>query len=152
AGYFEQALSALPHLPETRATREQAIDLRFALRSALQPSGDLGRMLVCLREAEALAETFDDPHRLARIALFLSRYCSLMGTYDQPTPAAQRPLALARARGDCALHAPATPTPGPAYAPGGDYRRAIACCREAVTPLGGGGRRERFGRVILPAV
>jgi len=26
-GYFEQALSALPHLPETRATREQAIDL-----------------------------------------------------------------------------------------------------------------------------
>ena len=52
-GYFEQALSAMPHLPETRATREQAIDLRFALRSALQPSGDLGRMLVCLREAEA---------------------------------------------------------------------------------------------------
>ena len=29
---FEQALSALPHLPETRATREQAIDLRLALR------------------------------------------------------------------------------------------------------------------------
>ena len=34
-GYFEQALSALPHLPETRDTREQAIDLRLALRSAL---------------------------------------------------------------------------------------------------------------------
>jgi predicted ATPase len=30
---FEQALSALPHLPETRATREQAIDLRLALRT-----------------------------------------------------------------------------------------------------------------------
>src|SRR5262249_40525255 len=37
-GYFEQALSALPHLPETRDTREQAIDLRLALRSALWPS------------------------------------------------------------------------------------------------------------------
>ena len=34
-GYFEQALSALPHLPETRDTCEQAIDLRLALRSAL---------------------------------------------------------------------------------------------------------------------
>ena len=34
-GYFEQALSALPHLPETRDTREQAIDLRLALRTAL---------------------------------------------------------------------------------------------------------------------
>jgi predicted ATPase len=34
-GYFEQALSALPHLPEHRDMREQAIDLRLALRSAL---------------------------------------------------------------------------------------------------------------------
>jgi class 3 adenylate cyclase len=33
-GYFEQAISALQHLPETRNTREQAIDLRLALRSA----------------------------------------------------------------------------------------------------------------------
>src|SRR5262249_23732785 len=40
-GYFEQALSALPHLRETRDTQEQAIDLRFALRNALMPSGDL---------------------------------------------------------------------------------------------------------------
>ena len=41
-GYFEQALSALSHLPETRATREQAIDLRLALRSALRPIWRLG--------------------------------------------------------------------------------------------------------------
>ena len=41
--YFEQALSALSHLPEQRDTREQAIDLRLALRSALSPlSGDHG--------------------------------------------------------------------------------------------------------------
>ena len=44
-GYFEQALSALAHLPETRDTREQAIDLRLALRTALFPSGDFGRIL-----------------------------------------------------------------------------------------------------------
>src|SRR5262252_5052224 len=50
-GYFEQALGALPHLPEQRATREQAIDLRLALRSALYPSGDHRRILVYLREA-----------------------------------------------------------------------------------------------------
>jgi hypothetical protein len=35
--YFEQALRALSHLPKTRDTREQAIDLRLALRSALLP-------------------------------------------------------------------------------------------------------------------
>ena len=44
-GSFEQALSALAHLPETRDTREQAIDLRLALRSALYPSGDAGRIV-----------------------------------------------------------------------------------------------------------
>ena len=63
-GYFEQALSALPHLPEQRDTREQAIDLRLALRSALLPSGDFGRILAYLREAEALAVALDDPRRL----------------------------------------------------------------------------------------
>ena len=40
-GSFEQALSALPHLPETRDTREQAIDLRLALRSAFEHAGRL---------------------------------------------------------------------------------------------------------------
>jgi predicted ATPase len=43
--YFEQALSALPHLSEQRDMREQAIDLRLALRSALLSSGDLERIL-----------------------------------------------------------------------------------------------------------
>src|SRR5712691_2752216 len=47
-GYFEQALSALQHLPETRDTREQAIDLRLALGSALRPVGDSGRLLRAL--------------------------------------------------------------------------------------------------------
>src|SRR5262249_16008597 len=36
-GSFEQALSILPRLPETHDTREQAIDLRLALRTALFP-------------------------------------------------------------------------------------------------------------------
>ena len=47
-GYFEQALSALPHLPEQRDTREQAIDLRLALRSALGPSGDAWGVFWCI--------------------------------------------------------------------------------------------------------
>jgi predicted ATPase len=65
-GYLEQALSALPHLLEQHDTREQAIDLRLALRSALLSSGDLGRILTYLREVEALAEALDDPHRARR--------------------------------------------------------------------------------------
>ena len=43
-GYVEQALRALAHLPETRDTLEQAIDLRLALRNALLPMGEQVRM------------------------------------------------------------------------------------------------------------
>src|SRR5262249_57762164 len=76
-GYFEQALSALPHLPEQRDTIEQAIDLRLALRTALRPLGDNARILAALREAEVLATTLDDQHRLGQVLIALSRYrCS----------------------------------------------------------------------------
>src|SRR4030095_2781418 len=62
-GYFEQALSALLHLPEQRAIHEQAIDLRLALRAALYPLGDWGRSLALLREAEGLVAALDDQRR-----------------------------------------------------------------------------------------
>ena len=72
-GCFEQALAALTHLPETRDTREQAIDLRLALRSALRRLATLGVSWRVLREAEALAAALDDPRRLGQVSLFLSQ-------------------------------------------------------------------------------
>jgi tetratricopeptide (TPR) repeat protein len=151
-GYFEQALSALLHLPEMRDTREQAIDLRLALRSALWPSGDLGRILAALREAEALAAALDDPHRLGRVLVFLSVHLYLMGAHDQAIAAAQRALRLATAGGEVVLHALANQYLGLAYLGQGDYRRAIACCRQTVAALDGARRHEHFGQAILPAV
>ena len=68
-GYFEQALSALAHLPETRDTNTLAIDLRLALRTALFPSGNSGRILAALQEAEALAAALDDPRRLGQVSI-----------------------------------------------------------------------------------
>jgi class 3 adenylate cyclase/DNA-binding winged helix-turn-helix (wHTH) protein/tetratricopeptide (TPR) repeat protein len=149
---FEQALSALPHLAETRETREQAIDLRFALRSALYPSGDLGRILANLREAEALAATLDDPRRLGRVSLFLSNHFRIMGEYDQAIAAAQRALALTTAGEEVVLRALAIRYLGGAYQAQGDYRRAIDCFRQAAMSLDGARRHERFGQVFLPAV
>jgi tetratricopeptide (TPR) repeat protein len=151
-GYFEQALNALPHLPETHATREQAIDLRLALRSALSPSGDAGRILTYLREAEALAAALDDPRRLGQVSMFLSQRFYVMGAHDQAIASAQRALAPAMADGDVVLQALANRYLGFAYEAQGDYRRAIDCLRETVASLDGARRRERFGRVILPAV
>jgi predicted ATPase/class 3 adenylate cyclase len=152
AGYFEQALSTLAHLPETRATREQAIDLRLALRTALFPSGDFRRILAALREAEALAVALDDPRRLGQVSAFLSNYFHIMGTYDQAITAAQRALALATASGEAVLHALANLRLGRAYQFQGDYCQAIACFGQAVAFFEGAPRRERFGQNFLPAV
>src|SRR4029453_11969662 len=69
---FEQALMAVQPLPNSRDTREQVIDLRLALHTALNPLGDFGRILANLREAETLAATLDDPRRLGWVLLFLS--------------------------------------------------------------------------------
>jgi class 3 adenylate cyclase/tetratricopeptide (TPR) repeat protein len=151
-GYFEQALSALRHLPEQRATRERAIDLRLALRSALLPSGDSGRILACLREAEALAVALDDPRRLGHISGFLSVHFRNMGAYDQAIAAAQRALALATAGGDGVVHALANLYLGAAYWAQGDYLWAIDCLRQTVASLHGTQRRERLGQTNLPSV
>jgi predicted ATPase/class 3 adenylate cyclase len=152
AGYFEQALSALPYLPEQRAMREQAIDLRLALRSALAPSGDSGRILAYLHEAESLAATLDDSHRLGQVLRLLSFHFYERGAYDQAIAAAQRALALATATGDVVLHALANRALGHAYRFQGDYRRAIDCLGQAAAALEGMWRRERFGSIVLPAV
>src|SRR5262249_52312127 len=118
---FEQALRALRHLPEQLITREQAIDLRLALRSAIMPPGDWGRILGYLREAEALAAALDDPRRLEQVSLFLSTHFLAMGAYDQAITAVQRTLALATASGDVVLHAQANRNLGEAYLVQGDY-------------------------------
>jgi len=149
-GYFEQALIALQHLPETRDTREQAIDLRLALRTAHLPSGDLGRILALLREAEALAAALNDPHRLGRVLCFLSNYFHVTGAYDQAIASAQRALTLARAGGDVVLQA--NYYLGRAYQARGDYRRAIACCEQTVASLDRARHHERFGQAFLLAV
>jgi tetratricopeptide (TPR) repeat protein len=149
---FEQALSALAHLPETRDTCEQAIDLRLALGLALVPSGNLGRTLGALREAESLAEALGDPRRLAQVSVRLSVHCYLTGEYDQAIAAAQRALALATASSEVVLRALANQYLGRAYHAQGDYRRAIDCFGQAVASLDGAWRRERFGQVYLPTV
>ena len=151
-GYFEQALDALPHLPVTRDTQEQAIDLRLALRSALLLSGNSRGILVALREAESLAVALDDSRRLGQVSGLLSVQFSLMGAHDQAIIAAQRALALATAGGEVILQALANRFLGAAYQAQGDYRRAIDCYRQTLETLDGARPHERFGLPIPPAV
>jgi class 3 adenylate cyclase/tetratricopeptide (TPR) repeat protein len=150
--YYEQALGALQHLPAQHGTREQAIDLRLALRTALFPSGDFPRILATLREAESLATILDDPRRLGQVSLSLSNYCHSMGTYDQSIAAAQHALALGAANADVVLQARANQFLGVAYHAEGDHRRAITYFRQAIASLDETQGYERLGEVFPPAV
>ena len=150
-GCFEQALSALPHLPET------ARHARAGHRSPARPaqcapavSATLGRILAYLREAEALAAALDDPRRLGQVSLFLSAHFRLMGAHDQAIAAAQRALALATAGGEVVLQALANHYLGGAYHAQGDYRRAIDCFAQTVATLRRGAA-PRALRASLPA-
>ncbi len=151
-GSFEQALSVLSQLPETRTTREQAIDLRLVLHNALLPSGDFGRILAYLREAEALAESLDDPRRLGQVSRFLSLHFYYKGAYDQAITSGERALTLATAGGDAVLQTLANQYLGIAYEAQGDYRRAIDCLRQTVVSLDGVRPHEHGWQLILPPV
>src|SRR5262245_60761036 len=121
----EQALAALTYLPESRATQEQAIDLRFDLRHALWQLGEFRQMLDYLREATTLAETLDDQPRLGRVSAYMCRYCREMGDHDGAVESGQHALAVAETLGDFALQVMAHHYLGVAYHTLGDYRQAL---------------------------
>ena len=142
---FEQALAALTHLPESRATQEQAIDLRFDLRNALWALGEIRQVLDYLREAATLAEALDDQPRLGRVSAYMCRYFREMGDHDGAVESGQHALAVAETLGDVALQVMAQHYLGVAYHILGDHRRAMGLLRSNVESLAGDLLRERFG-------
>ena len=150
--YVEQALAALTHLPESRATQEQAIDLRLDLRNPLLSLGDLRQMLDYLRQAETLAKAIDDQRRLGRISVYMCTYFREMGDQDGAAESGQQALAIAETLGDVALQVNALNFLGGTYHVLGDHRRAIGLLRRNVEALVGDLIRERFGMTSLPAV
>jgi tetratricopeptide (TPR) repeat protein len=146
-GYFGQALSALAHLPETRDTREQAIDLRLALDNVLLVLGDPeGRGIDYLRQAETLVEALDDQGRLGQICNAMSHHFWRLGDHDNAVAYAQR--ALTSASGDAFLQARANGHLGTYCFSLGDYRRAIDVLRQSMATLEGELRHTRTGMMV----
>ena len=152
AASFEQALVALRHLPETRESLQQGIDLRFDLRSSLQALGEHERVSEHLREAETLASALGDQDRLGWTSAYLSQYLWRSGDRRRAEELGQRALAIASELGDFGLQAVANFFLGQGYFNVGDYRRAIDHCRRNVEVLDGERAHERLGLTGLPSV
>jgi tetratricopeptide (TPR) repeat protein len=149
---FEQALTALGHLPETRERLEQAIDFRFDLRTALHPLGEFERIFGYLREAEVLARTLDDQRRLGQMFVHM---CHNLGNTEHQAEAltfGQNAQAIAESLGDVPLQVTGNLYLGAAYIRTGDYRQAEDLLLKVVRLLEGDRSRERFGQAGFPAV
>ncbi|MDH3598068.1 MAG: AAA family ATPase [Candidatus Tectomicrobia bacterium] len=152
ASCFDQAVAALEHLPESRETLEQGIDLRLDLRNALLPLGEEARIIDNLRTAETIAERLDDAQRLGQIALYLCIYFSTIDEHDRAIAAGQRALALGASIDAVDLQAVAQTYLGVVYSFEGDYRQALDFSRQAMALLTGELLYERLGQAALPAL
>jgi class 3 adenylate cyclase/tetratricopeptide (TPR) repeat protein len=150
--WFDQALTTIQRLPESRELREQAIDLRFELRNALQPLGELGPVLARLREAEALATALGDQRRLGRVAAYLTDYFRLTGDHDRAIEWGRRALDVAGELGDFGVQVVANTWLGQVYFGKGDYQRAAPLFRHNVQSLLGELTSQRFGMPQPPAI
>ncbi len=150
--HFEQALGALAHLPESPATVEQAIDLRFDLRSSLVPLGALDKVLEHLREAERLARALDDRRRLGWVFGYMSHYLWIRGHPAEARSCSQEAQAIAQALGDGPLATAASLYHGFSCHRLGEYREAEDSLRRVVESLEGDPGRDFLGLSGPPAV
>ncbi len=149
---FDRALDAIGRLPESRERNERIVDLRFDLRNTLQPLGEFGRILECLREAEALARTLGDRRRLGEASAYLTDYFRLMGDQDRAIEYGQQALAIADTVDDFTLRLRANTYLGQTYHAFGDYRRAAGFLARNVDMLDSERLLQFYGFVQLPSV
>jgi tetratricopeptide (TPR) repeat protein len=150
---FEEALTALSHLPETRETLVQAIDVRFDLRNALLPLAEWGRIEGYLREAESLAKKLNDQRRLASVSGYMSGlHLNTGGRATDIRAFAEEVETIGASLRDAPLQ-----VAGRYYhvwlgALSGDYRGTERLCRTLMHALPGDLSRNRYGLVAYPAV
>jgi class 3 adenylate cyclase/tetratricopeptide (TPR) repeat protein len=142
---FEEALTCLQHLRETRETLEQAIDLRFDLRTALFPLCEFERIFGYLRDAEGLARTLDDQPRLGQMFASLCMNLWTTGHPKEALASGQSAQGIAESLGDVPLQVMGNHHLGVACLGIGDYPRAEDLLRKALRLLEGDRRRGRFG-------
>jgi DNA-binding SARP family transcriptional activator len=122
---FEEALTLLRRLPASRRALESDLDLRIDLRQSLYPLGRFADLRDHLGEGERLAETLDDPLRLARISAYISNHAWITGDLPRALASGQRALALANKSGDRPLAVEANLRLGQVHWNLGQYRDAV---------------------------
>ena len=152
ARFFERALRVLETLPETRATLEQAIDLRFDLKTSLIPLGQFERIIGYLREAGGLAKRLDDQWRLCQFSVHMCQTLGLSGNPKDAVAFGQDAQVLAESLEDVPLQVAAAVFLGTACFSTLDYRLAEHHFLKVLQLLDGELSLEQFSLAGFPAV
>ena len=123
--HLEQAIAVLPHLPQTKATLEQAVDLRLAMRTSLAPLAECTRWIELGLEAEPLAKALNDPRREAVVHCSVSLPLGFVGRSSEAVKHGERGMAIAESLQEPMLRIDARHSLGLAHWHLGAYRTAI---------------------------
>jgi class 3 adenylate cyclase/tetratricopeptide (TPR) repeat protein len=130
--FFEEALRALGHVPESREAKAQAIDLRLDSRVVLAPLGQYDRILDYMREAEILARELGDRRRLGLVLADMGARLRNVGDHRHALEASQQALDIAGELGDPGLQVEAKYRLAQAHFALGDLRQATSIFLETV--------------------
>jgi class 3 adenylate cyclase/tetratricopeptide (TPR) repeat protein len=150
--HLERALAALEHVTEGPEKTTEAIDVRLALRAALSPLGEFGKLFAHLREAAAIAEGTRDRRRLGVILAFLTNFFTVMLEFDQAFECGERARSLGEELHEPAILVPARLFLSVACFALGRYPRAIDLCRADLTRPVDAMAEPTFGMALPPAV
>jgi predicted ATPase/DNA-binding winged helix-turn-helix (wHTH) protein len=106
--WYEQALSVLNKLPESRFSLEQGVEIRLELRNVLIRLGEAQQNLDRLREAEILAKMLADDRRIAQVYAFITSAHLLCGAPQEALATGVRALEMAERISDLRLRLTAT--------------------------------------------
>lgn len=145
AQLLERLLEALNHLPETRETREQAIDVRLELRAAYGATGEVEKMFAHLREARRLAKDFDDPVRRAWADILSMSVIENQRDLDADDTWMDKAYEVAKAVDDQPLLGMSSMVRGMAFNQQGRFRKTLETLEPHAEDFAARLRHERFG-------
>lgn len=150
--FYEAALQALSHLPQSPMALLYSAILRLRLRPPLGAIAAFTQAFEHLVVAEGIVEELGDMRRMIAIAIHKSYILSSQGKIEAAIVSAERACALAEQAGDSLSHLEASLSLGQAHAFRGDVSKALAIVAPLRQRLTTELRYERLGQTGLRSV